>query len=214
MPEEKKGISRRGLFDTVTAASLGLAAASAMNAEPAPQEHKPEPIANFKYNIESERGWVGEGGSAKEATVAEFPISQSIAGVSMRLKPGSIRELHWHSLAAEWAYMLEGRCRATVSSPNGQSEITDFGRGDTWYFPRGHGHALQGLGPGECHFLLGFDNGHFSEYGTFSITDWVATTPPPIETLRDAALQPSQSSHKYRSICSRPRSFRAGANTW
>jgi oxalate decarboxylase len=177
MSEEKKGISRRGLFDTVTAASLGLAAASAIHAEPAPQEHKPEPIANFKYNIESERGWVGEGGSAKEATVAEFPISQSIAGVSMRLKPGAIRELHWHALAAEWAYMLEGRCRATVVMPNGQSEISDFGPGDTWYFPRGHGHALQGMGPGEAHFLLGFDNGHFSEYGTFSITDWLSTAP-------------------------------------
>jgi oxalate decarboxylase len=177
MSEEKKGISRRGLFDTVTAASLGLAAASAIHAEPAPQEHKPEPIANFKYNIESERGWVGEGGSAKEATVAEFPISQSIAGVSMRLKPGAIRELHWHALAAEWAYMLEGRCRATVIMPNGQSEISDFGPGDTWYFPRGHGHALQGMGPGEAHFILGFDNGHFSEYGTFSITDWISTAP-------------------------------------
>jgi oxalate decarboxylase len=177
MSEEKKGISRRGLFDTVTAASLGLAAASAIHAEPTPEEHKPEPIANFKYNIESERGWVGEGGSAKEATVAEFPISQSIAGVSMRLKPGAIRELHWHALAAEWAYMLEGRCRATVVMPNGQSEISDFGPGDTWYFPRGHGHALQGMGPGEAHFLLGFDNGHFSEYGTFSITDWLSTAP-------------------------------------
>jgi oxalate decarboxylase len=177
MAEEHKGISRRGLFDAVTAASLGMAAASAMNAEPAPEEHKPEPIANFKYNIESERGWVGEGGSAKEATVAEFPISQSIAGVSMRLKPGAIRELHWHALAAEWAYMLEGRCRATVVMPNGQSEISDFGPGDTWYFPRGHGHALQGMGPGEAHFILGFDNGHFSEYGTFSITDWISTAP-------------------------------------
>jgi oxalate decarboxylase len=177
MTEEKKGLSRRGLFDAVTAASLGMAAASVMNAAPAPEEHKPEPIANFKYNIESERGWVGEGGSAKEATVAEFPISQSIAGVSMRLKPGAIRELHWHALAAEWAYMLEGRCRATVIMPNGQSEISDFGPGDTWYFPRGHGHALQGMGPGEAHFLLGFDNGHFSEYGTFSVTDWISTAP-------------------------------------
>ncbi len=26
-------------------------------------------------------------------------------------------------------------------------------------------------------FLLGFDNGHFSEFGTFSITDWIARTP-------------------------------------
>jgi oxalate decarboxylase len=98
----------------------------------------------------------------------------------MRLQPGAMRELHWHSLAAEWAYMLEGRCRVTVISPNGEAEIADFGPGDTWYFPRGHGHALQGLGPGECHFLLGFDNGHFSEFGTFSVTDWMAHLPPEI----------------------------------
>jgi oxalate decarboxylase len=95
----------------------------------------------------------------------------------MRLDPGAIRELHWHALAAEWAYVLNGRCRTTVIAPNGQAEVDDFEEGDTWYFPRGHGHAIQSLGPGECHFLLGFDNGHFSEFGTFSITDWIATTP-------------------------------------
>ena len=33
------------------------------------------------------------------------------------------------------------------------------------------------MGPGEAHFILGFDNGHFSEYGTFSITDWLSTAP-------------------------------------
>jgi len=174
----KQGISRRRLFDTVSAASLALAAASQAQGAPAPaEEPKIEPIAPFKFNIEKQTGWQGEAGSAKEATVHEFPISQSIAGVSMRLKPGAIRELHWHALAAEWAYMLEGRCRATVVMPNGQSEISDFVVGDTWYFPRGHGHALQGMGPGEAHFILGFDNGHFSEYGTFSITDWIATAP-------------------------------------
>jgi oxalate decarboxylase len=111
--------------------------------------------------------------------VEEFPVSQSIAGVSMRLKPGAMRELHWHSLAAEWAYVLEGRMRATVVMPNGQSEIAEFLPGDTWYFPRGHGHALQAM-DNDCHFLLGFDNGHFSEFGTFSVTDWIANTPPEV----------------------------------
>ena len=153
-------------------------AATAASAEPEPQEYKTGADRQLSSTTsKAAQGWQGEGGSAKEATVAEFPISQSIAGVSMRLKPGAIRELHWHALAAEWAYMLEGRCRATVVMPNGQSEIADFGPGDTWYFPRGHGHALQGMGPGEAHFILGFDNGHFSEYGTFSITDWIATAP-------------------------------------
>jgi oxalate decarboxylase len=179
MPNEKQGVTRRGLLDVVSASGLAMAAAAAAPAQQAEHEApKIEPIAPFKYNIESRHGWQGEAGSAKEATVEEFPISKSIAGVSMRLKPGAIRELHWHALAAEWAYMITGRCRATVVMPNGQSEIADFLPGDTWYFPRGHGHALQGMGPGEAHFILGFDNGHFSEYGTFSITDWIATAPP------------------------------------
>jgi oxalate decarboxylase len=217
------------------AAFAPLAVAGALGAESgkasaAPEAEKIAGIPPLKYDLESQTHWVGEAGSAKEATVEEFPVSQSIAGVSMRLKPGAIRELHWHALAAEWAYVIEGRCRATVIAPNGQSEIAEFITGDTWYFPRGHGHALQGLGPGECHFLLGFDNGHFSEFGTFSITDWIAHTDPAIasrvlnvepsvlarfpkkelyigpgavpsvtlEEFRNADLEPSQSSHKYR----------------
>jgi oxalate decarboxylase len=171
-PEGQRGFTRRGMFGGIALAGLTASAAEAADGE------KAEPLPNFKYDMEAQTHWVGEGGSAKETTAAEFPISQSIAGVSMRLKPGGIRELHWHSLAAEWAYMLEGRCRVTVISPSGDAEVADFERGDTWYFPRGHGHALQGLGPGECHFLLGFDNGHFSEFGTFSVTDWMARTPP------------------------------------
>ena len=73
MSEEKKGISRRGLFDTVTAASLGLAAASAGYAEPAPQEHKPEPIANFKFDIENEKGWVGKAGPPRKPPSPSSP---------------------------------------------------------------------------------------------------------------------------------------------
>ena len=176
----ESGIDRRSLFNAISRVSLGLAATAAIaeqvKAAPA-EETKADELEEFKYDIESEKGWVGPGGSAKEATVKQLPVSQSIAGVSMKLDPGAIRELHWHALAAEWAYVLTGRCRTTVITPNGQAEVDDFEEGDTWYFPRGHGHAIQNTGNTECHFLLGFDNGHFSEFGTFSITDWIHTTP-------------------------------------
>jgi oxalate decarboxylase len=103
-----------------------------------------------------------------------------MAGVSMRLKPGGLRELHWHAIAAEWAFVIAGNVRTTVISPDGSSATDDFGPGDVWYFPKGHGHALQGLGPGEAHFILVFDTGNFSEFGTFSITDWLGHTPPEV----------------------------------
>lgn len=142
-----------------------------------------EPLPDFTFDLENSKGgWKGPGGSAKQHTVDNFPVATSIAAVSMRLMPGALRELHWHAIAAEWAYVVSGRCRVTVYSPNGQCEISDFGPGDIWYFPRGHAHSIQGLAPDECHFILVFDNGNFSEFGTSSITDWMTQTSAEILT--------------------------------
>ncbi len=138
----------------------------------------PDPILSgkelpaFTFALEKSKGKVSGGSYGKEATVEELPISKGIAGVSMRLEPGVTRELHWHATAAEWAFVLEGRVRTTVVDPAGSSEVNDFDPGDVWYFPRGHPHSLACLGDKPCHFILIFDNGYFSEFGTFSITDW------------------------------------------
>src|SRR5712692_4243933 len=190
------GLTRRELIGTASLAAAGTAMLSASNARPQQPSYqmgknpgKHEPLQDFKYDLENSKGWEGEGGSAKEVTVEEFPISQSIAGVSMRLKPGGIRELHWHAIAAEWAYVITGRVRGTVISPNGQPATDIFEEGDIWYFPKGHGHALQNIGTSEAHFVLGFDDGHFSEFGTFSITDWVARTPQTVVS-RNLGLSP------------------------
>ncbi len=134
-------------------------------------------LPTFRFALEESPAKVVGKNSAREATVKQLPISQGIAGVSMRLEPGGLRELHWHATAAEWAYVIEGRCRTTVIDPEGRSETNDFGPGDVWYFPRGHGHSIQGLGPGICHFVLVFDNGYFSEFGTFSVSDWIGHSP-------------------------------------
>jgi oxalate decarboxylase len=135
------------------------------------------PLGTFTYNLtNSSSHWYGPAGWAKEVNVSNFPISQSIAGVHMHLNKGAVRELHWHAVAAEWAYILGGHVLTTVVAPDGTVEENEFQPGDIWYFPKGHGHALQGLT--DCDFLLGFDDGNFSEFGTFSITDWISKVPP------------------------------------
>ncbi len=134
-------------------------------------------LPSFRYPLGGIETKTFDGGTAKEANVTGFPVSDKLAGVYMTLEPGGLRELHWHANAAEWAYVIDGRCRVTTIDPENQAEIADFGPGDVWYFPRGHGHSIQGLGPGTCTFILVFDNGYFSEFGTFSITDWLGHTP-------------------------------------
>ena len=107
-----------------------------------------------------------------------FPVSEKLAGVLMHAR----------------ARRRCANCTGTPMPPNGPMsstaaaasppstrrripKIVDFGAGDVWYFPRGHGHSIQGLGPDDCQFILVFDNGYFSEFGTFSITDWIGHVP-------------------------------------
>jgi oxalate decarboxylase len=164
--------TRRDILSAAAVVAGGLTIARPVSAA-----EKEEELPPFRYAMEQQPGRVTEGGSAKEATVKQLPISTGLAGVSMRLKPGGIRELHWHANAAEWAFVIKGRVRSTVIAPDGLAETNDFDPGDVWYFPRGHGHAVQNLTREEAHFILVFDNGAFSEYGTFSITDWLGHMP-------------------------------------
>jgi oxalate decarboxylase len=132
-------------------------------------------IPNLKFSFAAARNRVLTGGWAREVTVRELPVATELAGVNMRLKPGGIRELHWHK-EAEWAYMLAGRCRITAVDQDGRNFIDDVGVGDLWNFPAGIPHSIQGLEEG-CEFLLVFDDGNFSENETFLLTDWFKHTP-------------------------------------
>ena len=170
--------TRRGfLGSSVAAAGLaGLAAGPAPGAGKKGDKEEKE-IPNFRFPFDAQPPKKVKGGNnSKEVTVRELPISTGMAGVSMRLEPGGMRELHWHT-ASEWAYVVKGRVRTTVIAPDGTSETDDFEPGDVWFFPAGHAHSLQGLGPDECHFVLVFNDGSFSETSTFSITDWIGHTP-------------------------------------
>jgi oxalate decarboxylase len=132
-------------------------------------------IPNLKFSFSDARNRLLTGGWSREVTARELPISTTIAGVDMRLKPGAIRELHWHK-EAEWAYMLAGHARVTAIDADGRNFIDDVGVGDLWNFRAGFPHSIQALADG-CEFLLVFDDGMFSENETFLLTDWFDHTP-------------------------------------
>src|SRR5947209_6908874 len=89
-------------------------------------------VPNLKFPYAQARNRVLTGGWAREVTTRELPVAKEIAGVNMRLKPGGIRELHWHK-EAEWAYMIAGSARVTLIDAEGRNFIDDIGQGDLWY---------------------------------------------------------------------------------
>jgi oxalate decarboxylase len=136
-------------------------------------------LANLRWSFADSHNHISPGGWGRQTTTRELPVSTEIAGVNMRLKPGGVRELHWHK-AAEWAYMLKGRARITAIDQEGRAFQDDVGEGDLWYFAAGIPHSIQGLesdGLDGCEFLLVFDDGNFSEEETFLLSDWLAHTP-------------------------------------
>jgi oxalate decarboxylase len=144
---------------------------------PPPTDHGD--VVPLWYSFDLVKKRLEEGGWTHEVTERELPSSTDIAGVNMRLTAGSYRELHWHT-ADEWAYVLYGKARVTVMSPDGKMFIGDVAEGDLWLFPAGHPHSIQGLDPDGTEFLLVFNQGNFSESGTMLLSEWMAHTPPEV----------------------------------
>ena len=151
-----------------------------------PNSNTPPPtdsgdVGPIWYSFDLTHKRIQEGGWTHQVTQRELPSSKEIAGVNMRLTAGSFRELHWHT-ADEWAIMLDGNARITLLNPDGTIFIDDVAKGDLWYFPAGHPHSIQGLGPDGCEFLLVFNQGFFSEDNTFLPSEWLAHTPGEVMT--------------------------------
>jgi len=131
------------------------------------------------YSFDLAHKRIQEGGWTHQVNQPVLPSSKDLPGVNMRLISGSFRELHWHT-ADEWAMMLYGKARVTALNPDGTMFIDDVGKGDLWLFPAGYPHSIQGLEPDGCEFLLVFDEGDFTEEGTFLLSELLARTPPSV----------------------------------
>ncbi len=81
----------------------------------------------------------GNGGTFYKIDSTNFPISKTIAATYVTLKPGGLRELHWHPNAEEWLYFHKGQARATVFIGNANARTFDFAPGDTAVFPDNSG---------------------------------------------------------------------------
>jgi oxalate decarboxylase len=109
---------------------------------------------------------IQNGGWARQVTQSDFQISETIAGVNMRLTRGGIREMHL--------------CRITTIDQEGRANVEDVREGGLWYFPPGLPHSLQGVGEDGCEFVICFDNGKASEFDTLLLTEWIAHTQPEV----------------------------------
>ncbi|MFA5955391.1 cupin domain-containing protein [Hyphomicrobium sp.] len=109
------------------------------------------------------------------ADSSTFKVSKTIAAAMEILKPGAIREMHWHPNADEWQYWMEGEGRMTVFDAGPRAQTADFRPGDVGYVKRSQGHVIQNVGKTDLKFLAVFK---VPDYQEISLSDWLTHTPP------------------------------------
>jgi oxalate decarboxylase len=119
------------------------------------------------------------GGEVRIVDSRNFPVSKSIAAGLVTIKPGGMRELHWHPNASEWQFYLSGKGRMTVFMPPGRARTMDFNANDVGYVPPVAGHYIENTGDTDLVFLEMFKA---DQYMDISMNNWIRRLPPEMVT--------------------------------
>ena len=115
------------------------------------------------------------GGSVKIADSRNFKASTTVAAAMVTVRPGGLREMHWHPNADEWQYYIKGSAQMGVFNTGPKAVTTNFEPGDIGYIPRNLGHYIKNVGDTDLVFLEIFKADAFQD---ISLSDWLAHTPP------------------------------------
>jgi oxalate decarboxylase len=117
------------------------------------------------------------GGSVRIVDSSVFAASKTIAAALVILKPGAMREMHWHPNASEWQYWLQGSGRMTVFASSGKARTMSFHANDVGYVPAVAGHYIENTGTEDVIFLEMFKSAEFCDV---SLNQWIRRLPEQI----------------------------------
>jgi oxalate decarboxylase len=115
-----------------------------------------------------------KGGEVRIVDSKNFPVSQHIAAALVTVKPGGLRELHWHPNASEWQFYIAGKGRMTVFFPVDNARTMDFNANDVGYVPNNAPHYIENTGDTDLVFLETFATDKFLDV---SLNQWLRRVP-------------------------------------
>jgi oxalate decarboxylase len=116
-----------------------------------------------------------KGGTVQIADSSNFKVSATVAAALVTMRPGALRQMHWHPNADEWQYYIKGKARMGVFNTGPNVLTMDFTPGDIGYVKRNYGHYVQNVGDTDLQFFAVFRTPHYAE---LSLSDWLIHSPP------------------------------------
>jgi oxalate decarboxylase len=160
-----------GTFDWVAPATE-----PAFVVKPESPASSPEPgESHYRYQLERlEPDVENDGGSLRFARGDDFPILDGLAMYSLRFNRLGVREPHWHPNCAELNYVVTGRVKMTVVSPDDDVDTFELSAGEVSYIPTAYFHHIESLVEEEVEMCVFFnhempgDNGIAASVSGFS----------------------------------------------
>jgi oxalate decarboxylase family bicupin protein len=85
---------------------------------------------SYSYHFSQQEPYEVPGGSVKILDTSTFPVANNFAVALFTIKPGAMRELHWHTSSDEWDFILQGQGRLTNYLAPDAANTIDFQAGD------------------------------------------------------------------------------------
>jgi oxalate decarboxylase len=116
-----------------------------------------------------------KGGDVRIVDSSKFKVSTTMATAIVTVRPGGVRELHWHPNADEWMYFIAGSGRMTVFATGGRARTIDFQAGDVGYVLKTLPHYVENTGTTDLKFLEMFKSPNYQD---LALSEWLSHTPP------------------------------------
>jgi oxalate decarboxylase len=115
-----------------------------------------------------------EAGEVRIVDSRNFPVSKKVSAALLIIKPGHMREIHWHPNAAEWQYWISGKGRMTVFFPVDNARTMDYNTNDVGFVPSNAPHYLENTGDTDLVVLELFASDEFMDV---SLNQWLRRVP-------------------------------------
>ncbi|KAJ5924475.1 hypothetical protein N7466_008662 [Penicillium verhagenii] len=138
---------------------------------------------SYTYHLSKQEAFETPGGSIKIIDPLSFPIAKMFSAALVTIKPGAMREIHWHGTSDEWGFFLAGNARVSIYEAPTAGATVDFSAGDISYVKATASHYIENTGNEDVVFLEMLQAPRFSD---ISVGQWLKLTPKQIikDTLK------------------------------
>ena len=138
---------------------------------------------SYSFHLSKQEPYSVPGGEVKIVDPTTFPIANNFSVGLFTVRPGAMREIHWHLTSDEWSFFIAGQARVSVFTGPDNSATFDFSAGDVGYVPATSSHYIENTGTEDVVYLEILQAPKFTD---ISVGQWLGLTPQQVvkDTLR------------------------------